>query len=68
MSHCLLPSTIQSIMGHLPDQRLQQGFTFMNTGVDYAGPFLSKDRKGCGARLSKSYIGFSDVYWWKDVI
>lgn len=50
------PRTIQPIMGQLPEPRLQPGPPFNVSGVDYAGPFLIKDRKGRGARLSKAYV------------
>lgn len=50
------PQTVQPIMGQLPEARLQPGPPFNVTGVDYAGPFWIKDKKGRGARLSKCYV------------
>lgn len=52
----LKAETVQPIMGHLPTQRVQLEFPFLETGVDYAGPMLIADRKGRGCRLIKSYI------------
>lgn len=44
------------IMGNLPQTRLQITYPFFVTGVDYAGPFIIKDRKGRGTKTSKAYI------------
>ncbi|CAH2096333.1 unnamed protein product [Euphydryas editha] len=44
------------IMGNLPSERLDAGFPFERTGVDYAGPIMIMNRKGRGARQIKSYI------------
>lgn len=44
------------IMGNLPAERLEAGFPFMYTGVDYAGPVMILNRKGRGAKLIKGYI------------
>nr|CAH7746010.1 unnamed protein product [Callosobruchus chinensis] len=43
------------IMASLPEQRLNPRLPFQVTGVDYAGPFMIKDRSGRGCRLSKAY-------------
>ncbi|KAI8440876.1 hypothetical protein MSG28_009178 [Choristoneura fumiferana] len=48
--------TANPIMGHLPEQRLDPGYTFQTTGVDYAGPLLAADRKGRGCKLIKVYV------------
>jgi hypothetical protein len=48
--------TLSPIMGNLPSSRLDSGYPFIRTGVDYAGPILVLNRKGRGARLTKSYI------------
>lgn len=48
--------TVQPIMGNLPSDRTHLEFPFLNTGLDYAGPVLTVDRKGRGSRLQKSYI------------
>lgn len=50
------PKGIQPIMGNLPAQRLLPGPPFIVSGVDYAGPYLIRDRKGRGPKLIKSYI------------
>lgn len=47
---------VNPIMGDLPKYRLTAVYPFHSTGVDYAGPFLIKDRKGRGAKISKCYI------------
>ncbi|XP_026742765.1 uncharacterized protein LOC113504589 isoform X2 [Trichoplusia ni] len=49
-------STIQPMMGNLPEQRLHLEFPFLDSGVDYAGPIMIADRKGRGCRLVKSFI------------
>lgn len=48
--------TPSPIMGNLPASRLEPGLPFLRTGVDLAGPILVLNRKGRGARLTKSYI------------
>ncbi|XP_018365559.1 PREDICTED: uncharacterized protein LOC108762850 [Trachymyrmex cornetzi] len=50
------PRTAMAQMGPLPLPRASPSPTFHNTGVDYAGPFHIKDRKGRGSRTSKCYI------------
>lgn len=50
------PRPMQHIMGHLPSARVTTTFLFETTGVDYAGPFQIKDRKGRGCKISKCYI------------
>nr|XP_022908285.1 uncharacterized protein LOC111419670 [Onthophagus taurus] len=50
------PRVSQPIMGDLPSQRVTPAPPFSTTGVDYAGPFLLKDRKGRGSKTSKCYI------------
>ena len=32
-------------MGNLPERRLEPGMVFMNTGVDYSGPMIIKERR-----------------------
>ncbi|KAJ8710050.1 hypothetical protein PYW07_009416 [Mythimna separata] len=49
-------STVQPMMGNLPQQRLHLEFPFLDSGVDYAGPIMIADRKGRGCRLVKSFI------------
>ena len=43
-------------MGNLPDVRVQQAHPFMNTGVDYAGPFNIKCSKERGIKTFKGFI------------
>lgn len=51
------PKIIQPIMGNLPADRVKPASPFSTTGVDYAGPFLSKDKQGRGSKLQKCYVG-----------
>lgn len=47
----------QQIMGQLPLKRVIQTIRpFLNTGVDYAGPFFIKTWRGKNARQYKAYI------------
>lgn len=48
--------TFQPIMGNLPDQRVSADFPFITVGIDFAGPFLTINKKGRGARTVKSYM------------
>ncbi|XP_047538693.1 uncharacterized protein LOC125072211 [Vanessa atalanta] len=48
--------TINPIMGQLPEQRLDPGYPFQTTGVDYCGPLQAADRKGRGSKTIKVYI------------
>lgn len=50
------PRAATAQMGPLPLPRASPSPTFYNTGVDYAGPFHIRDRKGRGGRTSKCYI------------
>lgn len=43
-------------MGNLLAQRLTPGSPFEFVGVDYAGPYLIRDRRGRGCKLIKCYI------------
>ncbi|XP_018395971.1 PREDICTED: uncharacterized protein LOC108774377 [Cyphomyrmex costatus] len=43
-------------MGELSKARVSQTMPFHNTGVDYAGPFIVKDRKGRGSKTSKAFV------------
>lgn len=49
------PRSVQHIMGDLPENRVQPARAFINTGVDYCGPFFTK-RTTRGATKIKSYI------------
>ncbi|XP_072403050.1 uncharacterized protein [Diabrotica undecimpunctata] len=50
------PSFQTHTMGDLPKERVTQTFPFHSTGVDYAGPFLLKDRKGRGCKTFKAWV------------
>lgn len=50
------PDTPTPIMGDLPGNRVNPAPPFHTTGLDYAGPFLLRDRRGRGYRTYKSYI------------
>lgn len=50
------PKFQSPIMGDLPESRISPAPPFFNCGVDYAGPFLIKDKRTRGAKLIKSYI------------
>ncbi|KAL0881929.1 hypothetical protein ABMA27_001688 [Loxostege sticticalis] len=46
---------IHPLMGNLPLERITPTYPFMRCGVDYAGQMLVLNRKGRGAKTSKSY-------------
>lgn len=46
----------QQLMGQLPTERTTPSRPFLNSGVDYAGPFLLKTWKGKNSRSYKAYI------------
>ncbi|XP_018313283.1 uncharacterized protein [Mycetomoellerius zeteki] len=46
----------QQLMGQLPKERVTPSRPFLNTGIDYAGPFTLKTWKGRNARTYKGYI------------
>ncbi|XP_029671495.1 uncharacterized protein LOC115240471 [Formica exsecta] len=46
----------QQIMGQLPVEKLTSSRPFLNSGVDYAGPFTIKTWKGKNARTYKAYL------------
>ncbi|XP_018374065.1 PREDICTED: uncharacterized protein LOC108768206 [Trachymyrmex cornetzi] len=50
------PKTITPQMADLHRDRVNPAPAFYNTGVDYAGPINTKDRKGRGGKIYKSYI------------
>lgn len=50
------PSQPNYLMGNLPAVRVNECRPFLNVGVDYGGPFLLKDRKTRGARVTKAYV------------
>ncbi|XP_045534341.1 uncharacterized protein LOC123721079 [Papilio machaon] len=58
---CLICARIKAIsrtqlMGDLPKQRVLPSRPFLNTGVDFAGPFQTLMCKGRGNRTTKTYI------------
>ena len=48
--------TASQIMADLPTSRVIPGRVFSKTGIDFAGPFLVKLRKGRGVRPVKCYV------------
>lgn len=52
----LRASTMQPIMGHLPEARTNCTFPFYSSGTDFAGPFMISNRKGRGNQISKCYL------------
>lgn len=52
----VLGKTLLPKMGDLPSQRITPDFPFTSVGIDMAGPFITLNRKGRGAKLSKSYL------------
>lgn len=50
------PRTYSEIMGDLPKLRIQPSPPFSNCGVDYAGPFFTRNRRARGYNRYKSYI------------
>lgn len=50
------PKTPDYLMGDLPKNRITPSPPFHNVGIDYAGPFLLKDRVTRNAKLVKGYI------------
>lgn len=48
--------TLSVKMGDLPVERLESGYPFFRSGVDYAGPMFILNRKGRGAKLEKCYL------------
>nr|CAH7726126.1 unnamed protein product [Callosobruchus chinensis] len=55
---CLRFSPVLSkpMMGHLPRDRAAPSSPFTITGVDFAGPFLIRERKGRCTKTSKCYV------------
>lgn len=50
------PKSANQLMGNLPKVRIALSPPFFNTGVDYAGPLLIKDKKTRGYKLHKAYL------------
>lgn len=52
----LRPTNVAPIMASLPKERVSEMHPFNVAGVDYAGPFYLKDKKGRGCKQIKGYI------------
>jgi hypothetical protein len=50
-------TTKAQLMGDLPKQRVTPAKPFLNSGVDFAGPYQILMSKGRGSKTSKAYIG-----------
>lgn len=50
------PRPNKYLMGDLPSIRVNDHSVFLNVGTDFGGPFMLKDRKTRGAKLSKAYM------------
>lgn len=50
------PRPYIQLMGDLPKERLVPSPPFYNSGVDYAGPIFTRDRRSRGFKKFKSYI------------
>uniref|UniRef100_A0A146KLP5 Integrase catalytic domain-containing protein n=1 Tax=Lygus hesperus TaxID=30085 RepID=A0A146KLP5_LYGHE len=48
--------SIPPLMGDLPTYRLEGGRAFLHTGIDFAGPFITRESRRRKAPLSKSYL------------
>ncbi|XP_071056370.1 uncharacterized protein [Onthophagus taurus] len=48
--------TGQQLMGQLPKSRIIPSRSFLNTGVDYAGPFSLRTLRGRGGKIYKGYL------------
>lgn len=46
----------QQIMGQLPVEKLTPSRPFLNSGIDYAGPFIIKTWRGKNAKTYKAYL------------
>lgn len=50
------PKPFQPPMGNLPSSRILQAKCFLNTGVDYAGPYFLTFGRHRGVKTTKAYI------------
>lgn len=50
------PKMLHPLMSNLPMDRIVLSPPFYITGADYAGPYLLKDRKGRGCKITKAYL------------
>lgn len=48
--------SVQTLMGNLPQSRVNPSSPFEICGTDFAGPFHISNRKGRGARTNKCYL------------
>ncbi|XP_050305577.1 uncharacterized protein LOC126742817 [Anthonomus grandis grandis] len=48
--------TVQPIMGDLPKNRVKPSLPFSVVGVDYAGPFIMKNKPGRGCKPIKCWV------------
>jgi len=46
----------QPVMGNLSKYRVAMSYPFLNTGIDYAGPYYIKCSKSRGQKTYKGYI------------
>lgn len=52
----LNPSNVKYIMADLPKERITPARAFINTGVDYGGPFMIRDRLTRNYKSVKAYV------------
>ncbi|XP_055527660.1 uncharacterized protein LOC129720235 [Wyeomyia smithii] len=50
------PVTMQQMMGNLPKSRLEGGYTFRNTGVDFCGPVYARQQNKRSTVVYKAYV------------
>lgn len=50
------PREANQLMGNLPSTRLRPTRAFLHTGVDYCGPFLTKQSRRRNSQSNKSYV------------
>jgi hypothetical protein len=61
LSKCLVcaklkTTSVTPLMGNLPPNRVNPSRPFSCVGIDFGGPFLLKEHKRRGAKITKSYI------------
>ncbi|XP_071057316.1 uncharacterized protein [Onthophagus taurus] len=54
--HRFRAKAVQPVMGNLPKTRTIAAFPFYITGIDYAGPFMIREKRGRGSKLRKAYV------------
>ncbi|XP_053699018.1 uncharacterized protein LOC128745988 [Sabethes cyaneus] len=50
------PATMQQMMGDLPASRLEGGYAFRNTGVDFCGPIYIRQQNKRSTVIYKAYV------------